>query len=561
MDLFSMLGIEAPQETPVTEKKEKKSADGKGKGKTSAKKHEIRYQLPLTIVTGWHEPVVLEGTEKFSDKQLREKIHELFPEYSLENMTVSVRTEKNSVYVGFMSKSILAKGTMKLRPDTVCCLGGERLDISAVFSGTDEQDVNVSDISKVLENICPVFRGCVIAGKGDMLVPLFSQPVFTDSKMSFPINVLFFGRGTMQVTQQQYADAFALSGSEWDASDGTVSAKALTDIILKQWTDLDERFTVLKYDKDQNMILVVQQVGEETRKEKATSSDDVYPTEGTTLSVIFQKLPLSPELFGGKKSVTKKELQTYVSGIFPEYSGDNVDFVYNKDSSLIVPVLRGSRKGALDVVYSENEYDQRVNMHAAPFCYLKDGMPYRVESTQVMLTACSMTGSGEGWFTLHTPRIPGYMIHAVYKFFQWIAETYETEVRVQAYYDSEVGKYLLYLPRQEVTATSVYTVEAEYLKMSETVWPVLDIHSHCRFPAMWSGTDNAYELGNWVYGVIGSIGTRPSMKLRVGTGGNFMELIPDHIIDESAVDSEKTSVQYQILCAEAKRNLIFVEQH
>lgn len=556
MDIFSILGIEAPKE-------EKKQANGKketkkSKKQTTAGKTETKYDLPLTVVTGWREPGKIEGAEAVTMEQLRERIHALYPEYGTRNMAVHV--EKQVVYVGFKNSKILTKGTRELDNTVKCCLGSESFDISEVFDGTEKQEVDVADISNVLERICPIFRGCSIVTDGDILVPVFTQSAYTDQKLMFPINVLLFGRGTMQITKQQYADAFAASGTAWNEADGTVSARALTDMVLKQWADLNQKFTVLLYDKEQNMILVTQQVGEEeTVEKKSSASSESYPTENTTLSVIFQKLPLSPELFGGKKKVTKKEMQEYVAGIFPEYSGDNVDFVYNKETRIIVPVLRGSRKGALDMVFSEQEYEEKIKNQSAVFSYMYDGVLYRVQSTPVMLTACSMNGSGEGWHSLRVPLIPQYVLKAVYEFFKFIAYLYSTEVRIQVYYDSLRGEYVLHLPRQEVTAASVYTTEAEYLLMSETMWPVLDIHSHCRFPAMWSGIDNANELGNWIFGVIGSLGSGSELKLRVGTGGCFLELLPDKVFDYAAIDDAKAEALYNGLCADVSEKLTFVE--
>lgn len=193
----------------------------------------------------------------------------------------------------------------------------------------------------------------------------------------------------------------------------------------------------------------------------------------------------------------------------------------------------------LNVILSEDEYERRISAMAPPFTFMHDGMSYRVESTPVALTACSINGSGEGWFRLRIPRIPQYVLKALYLFFEQVADVYETEVRIQVYFHSETGKYELYFPEQEVTNASVYTLDMEYGLMTDTLWPVLDIHSHCRFPAIFSATDNRNELGNWVFGVIGSFGRIPELMLRVGTGGNFMEVHTNEVFDVGIVDDPK----------------------
>ena len=54
---------------------------------------------------------------------------------------------------------------------------------------------------------------------------------------------------------------------------------------------------------------------------------------------------------------------------------------------------------------------------------------------------------------------------------------------------------------------------------------VLEIHSHHRYPARFSPTDDADEQALRVYGVVGRLGTaRPEVSLRVGAFGYFMPL-------------------------------------
>lgn len=341
LDLFGLLGIP----TPVVEEQPKKKQTTK---KTASKKPEAKkeeaYSLPLTIVTGWHEPQELGGTGSMTAAKLKEKIHEIFPEYTVNNMCFQLSADKKKVFVGYKQSEVVAKGSVVLPLKFQCLLGGECL--IEQFNAEDGE-VEISEIAHALEDVSAVFKGCAVVCAEDIVVPVFTQPVLTDRKLPFPINVLFFGRGIMQITKEQYAEVFRGSGSEWDEAEGTISVKALTDLVLKQYPDLDARFVKLLFDKEQQMVLVTPNVPEPATPAAAAAGkkEDTYPTEDVTLSVIFQKLPLDPSLFGGKKKVTKSELQTYVSSIFPEYSGDNVDFIHHKDKKLIVPVLRGSRKG------------------------------------------------------------------------------------------------------------------------------------------------------------------------------------------------------------------------
>lgn len=54
---------------------------------------------------------------------------------------------------------------------------------------------------------------------------------------------------------------------------------------------------------------------------------------------------------------------------------------------------------------------------------------------------------------------------------------------------------------------------------------VLELHSHHRFPAYFSGVDDADEQALCLYGVIGRLdGERPEVALRVGAYGYFLPL-------------------------------------
>lgn len=343
MDLFAMLGIPTPV---VEEQPKKKQTTKKVASKKAETKKEETYGLPLTIVTGWHEPQELGGTGSMTAAKLKEKIHEIFPEYTVNNMCFQLSADKKKVYVGYKQSAVVAKGSLAVPLKFQCWLGGECLvEQFEVETG----EVKISEIENALSAVHPVFNNCAAVCSENIVVPVFTQPELTDREMPFPINVLFFGRGIMQVTKEQYADTYRESGSEWDEVDKTISVMALTDLILKQYPDLDAKFVKLLFDEEQQMVLVTLHVPEPASPAAASAGkkEDTYPTEDVTLSVIFQKLPLDPSLFNGKKKVTKSELQAYVSSIFPEYSGDNVDFIHHKDKKLIVPVLRGSRKGVL----------------------------------------------------------------------------------------------------------------------------------------------------------------------------------------------------------------------
>ena len=90
------------------------------------------------------------------------------------------------------------------------------------------------------------------------------------------------------------------------------------------------------------------------------------------------------------------------------------------------------------------------------------------------------------------------------------------EVLCTVGYDDTSG-YRLALPRQVAGPEAVC-----YRPVGEAV---LEIHSHCRYPAQFSPTDDGDEQGLRLYGVLGRLdGVCPEVALRVGAYGHFLPL-------------------------------------
>ena len=87
------------------------------------------------------------------------------------------------------------------------------------------------------------------------------------------------------------------------------------------------------------------------------------------------------------------------------------------------------------------------------------------------------------------------------------------------------GGYELVIPPQEVGPGHVNITEP-------VAGAVMELHSHCRFGAYFSSTDNRDEQGLRVYGVIGKVDTdRPEVVLRVGAYGYFMPVICSEVFE------------------------------
>jgi PRTRC genetic system protein A len=88
-------------------------------------------------------------------------------------------------------------------------------------------------------------------------------------------------------------------------------------------------------------------------------------------------------------------------------------------------------------------------------------------------------------------------------------------------------RWQLTIPPQEQQHTRV-APRVEALNLSQYAETLIEIHSHHRMAAFFSGTDTADEQGFRLYGVLGRLDSEgrsgPEIRLRIGIYGHFWEI-------------------------------------
>jgi hypothetical protein len=100
----------------------------------------------------------------------------------------------------------------------------------------------------------------------------------------------------------------------------------------------------------------------------------------------------------------------------------------------------------------------------------------------------------------------------------------------------------LQMPPQERSIMSVKPIG--HAPSYETA--AVEVHSHHGMAARFSSTDDADEVGFRIFGVLGEIFTRPTLRVRVGLYGHYWEIpatwvfqLPHRISDAHAKDHGK----------------------
>lgn len=105
---------------------------------------------------------------------------------------------------------------------------------------------------------------------------------------------------------------------------------------------------------------------------------------------------------------------------------------------------------------------------------------------------------------LKIPKIPYDLFLQTVAFFRKIMDLHhDSEAMLQFYYDAPNKKYIVNCPKQRISGAHIDFERDQ--EMDSKYLLVMDIHSHNKMGAFFSGTDNADERETRIYGVIGNL--------------------------------------------------------
>lgn len=212
---------------------------------------------------------------------------------------------------------------------------------------------------------------------------------------------------------------------------------------------------------------------------------------------------------------------------FPELSKERTEMLYDDEKGLVIPVLKGHRKGTQPYAVHR---DIPENPEKRPVFLLlgADGI-YEVRSTQAGMFVAKIESARpvrEG-MSLSVPKIPVELLKiAVDRFKEFPCH----EQLANFIYDAGTGFYEVGIPEQEGSRTSV---DARGTMETEDRFIVLQVHSHGTMRAFFSATDDQDEVRTGLYGVIGRCHDDvPEMKLRYSCGGKYRRILPGAVFED-----------------------------
>lgn len=549
-DLFAELGI-APEEPKKDEKKKKSSGTSK---KQKAKKQEEKVTLPVTVYTGYREPVSLTekeflGKTEITLKEAHEYLASVYTEYPV-GISVLQKGKSNVLYLIHEDLFVKKKGSFALKKDTKLMLADLGVELS-LLKTSEECEVTSEDLQKCFAIQFAEYGevGFLHSAISDILVPSFDFPKL-EKEVDFPVNVKVFGRPNLIIEKDTYLEFITkesdTKNSKEDEEDATkdkpevskAEKEVLEDIIISNYPDFAEGHLELQWN-DKEKSVIVKMIGKSFSPPAPKKEE--YPTNAT-LSLLYTTIQLTPEMFGGKEKVESEELRKYIEKDRPEYSKERTNTGYDEKNNLIIMTVSGSKKG-IELVTNNQLAEEKLlsdSSYELFDWYTNTGKIFRAEKTDKFFVVAPKINRYRGIFKLSLHKVP-YKMHIVaLKFFSYIYDRFKTEAMLQLFWDEEKKEYFWFFPLQ---TASLYTCEiVRDIEMEKKYSLIADIHSHGFHDINFSNTDNEDEKGFRIYGVYGHFGRddfSPKLSLRAGTGGCFVDIEFDDLFTDCCEDEEE----------------------
>lgn len=234
-----------------------------------------------------------------------------------------------------------------------------------------------------------------------------------------------------------------------------------------------------------------------------------------------------------RRNMKLEEVRQMIEEQFPELSKERTEMLYDEELGLVIPVLKGHRKGSDAKTFTVLLEPPKADF--PPVCHVigEDGV-YEVRSTQAGIFVAKVLAAVKAreLARLRVPQIPLHVLRSAISYFR---EKPDEERLLNIVWSYDVGRHGLQAPEQEGTAANV---DAAGFVETDDTFIVLQLHSHGRMPAFFSATDDADEVRTGFYGVVGRCDAEvPEMMLRYSCGGMYRDLAPGVLFeDEDGVD-------------------------
>ena len=324
-NLFDLMGLDNPVKKEE-EKKEKAKAEAKAKKEEKAKAEKAKakakpIKLPINIILPYCEKFefAIEGKEEATAAEITEELKKVYPHLVGVGMLTS---EPEGYTLSYNSYGTVGKGTMK---------------VSKLYFGLNEipfdresedAEVDVKILADAFISANPQYRGLNIEflQKDSVCVPVFSGTKLEKELKQEKLLVIVPGIKEFTV----------------DASEGVITPDAIKGAIKEEFPYLVP--ILFKEDKAKEWKCILLPKASAGSSKAPTETRDISSGE-VQVSLLFTKVTLKPEDFGGETDVTDKQICDYlVNSGYPEFAASRCTIEKASDK-LLIAVIKSSRKG------------------------------------------------------------------------------------------------------------------------------------------------------------------------------------------------------------------------
>lgn len=487
-DLFDMNGddIVAAMEDKKKEKGGEKKEGKQKQQKQQKVKGEI-FSLPITVYGVGFSLVISaeEGKESMGMNALKKEVEKAYP--ALGSLAFTLKSMGNGAMV-FAHEVISSNAEIDLKEEAQIWYGDLSMTIAP---GT------CTNLDEVLERwlqAYPEFEGCELMLSRDkkLIVPYFKENTAAGKKFSIPLKVGFL--------------KLEVEIEEGESVDLKTAAQAL-----------EKAYPVYKgcryhYQENENRLIPILEFNS-----GGNPKVDIVALP-ITVRTALTELRFEQGDFGEKTEATLEEIRMKLEEIYPEYSKERTEMVYDA-RHFVIPILKGSSKGMQFLSPLKSGY-------ALYFVTGRDEKQYRIEKTPVgKFVVCTSQEAEELEFHFSLPKIPEKLLIEVLEFFR---RNREHEAACQIFYKQQKG-YYIYYPDQEYSVAAVTFARDNEREFEDVL--VMDLHSHGEMAAFFSSQDNFDEKGTRLFLVAGNMTGRIQIRVRAGMIGRFVELPLKYIFE------------------------------
>ena len=516
--------VEEEKKKKKSSTKKKSSGNSKSAGGTASVAEEIEFgEEGIPIITGYYPEKTLlpsdfekeleEGeTVKLSASEVIRFAIKAGLESFIEGNT-KIAKLKSGKYLMTMAGGGILTDKSKMSGEYRILLGGYETTV-----GTEGEDFGLKEVQKAWYASYPDFEKIsdfVADDDRKVIVPVFKQKPTKDVKEGL---IYIFGDRPF-----------------------TFENESLEAVAKKNYAEYEGNYHIVQYGEGEYFLVPCIKTGIPAKKET------MYPTKDVSLSFVFSRIPLSPEMFDGKEEITEKELLTYITEDFPEYGNGRSSIEYDKKNKLIIVSIKSSKKGAGFATHYEASMENLDETVAKAKTDLqnedKDFALYFVETSESRIrlekNAIGNFIGGNGnydEFHMNLPKIPKSIMEEIYSFFRAVKDTMprNNEAAAQIYWDKVKKEYFVYIPDQRVDEISVDYRTPSGLEHDENMVLVMDVHSHGLIRPNFSQKDDREEKGTRLFCVFGDFVDTAEyhFTMRAGNGGNFIPVADEDVFED-----------------------------